>query len=207
MSTNIDLISLIYEYNNNSALFARVAKKMVDAGEFENAKEVLDKGIKNFPDYATPFFVYSILYAKLGDNEMAEKMAAKGNSILNNNDTYSFYSSYSGDEIVAESNTIKNEEKPAKAVKSYNENELHSIISEFGEALFDKKSIGETTKKTAASPNNKIISETLANIHYSQGHYNEALEIYRLLIQKTPDRTSFYEGKIEEIEKKMHDSK
>ena len=195
MSTKIDLISLIYEYNPESPLFARIAKKMIDTGNLENAKEVIDKGIKLYPDYATAYFVYSLFYKSLGDADSARIMAEKGNEILNNSDTLSYYKKEPAD---IDSNEFDGADQPEEAL---NGKEFDSIISEFGEAFPDEVEPEPQEPKPSAS--NKIISETLANIHYSQGHLQEAKDIYEQLKKKNPDRVDFYNSKIEEIEIKI----
>lgn len=195
MSTKIDLISLIYEYNPESPLFARIAKKMIDSGDLENAKEVLDKGIKLYPDYATAYFVYSLFYRSLGDADSAAMMAEKGNEILNNTETLDYYKN---DSDYSEADDFDGVDTPAEGL---NGKEFDSIISEFGEAFPDEEEPEPQEPKAPAS--NKIISETLANIHYSQGHLKEAKDIYEHLKIKNPDRVDFYNSKIEEIETKL----
>jgi len=49
---NSDNISLIYEFNQDSPLFARVAAGEIAEKNYDQAKEILEDGIKNLP----PFF-------------------------------------------------------------------------------------------------------------------------------------------------------
>ncbi|MGE5682470.1 MAG: tetratricopeptide repeat protein [Bacillota bacterium] len=58
-------------------------------------------------------------------------------------------------------------------------------------------------KKT--TDNTLIVSETLAKIYVSQGKFKEAVEVYKKLQIKSPDKKDFYQIKIEEIQKQLGD--
>lgn len=48
--------------------------------------------------------------------------------------------------------------------------------------------------------NNEIITETLANIYFQQKKYNKALDSYRKLSLKYPEKSVYFATRIEEIE-------
>jgi len=51
MSKDFDKYKLIYQFNNNSPLFVRIAQNHIDNLEFEEAIKILDHGLKNYPGY------------------------------------------------------------------------------------------------------------------------------------------------------------
>jgi len=53
----MEKLALIYEFNNRSPLFAQVAAVEVEKNHIERALEILENGIKIFPDYPTPYFI------------------------------------------------------------------------------------------------------------------------------------------------------
>ncbi|MDR0605901.1 MAG: hypothetical protein LBG80_16550 [Bacteroidales bacterium] len=53
--------------------------------------------------------------------------------------------------------------------------------------------------KSSIDDNSEIISETLANLYYSQGAYSKALEIYKALMQKYPEKSDTFAKIIEDI--------
>ena len=59
----------------------------------------------------------------------------------------------------------------------------------------------ETLIDDFESPNEEIVSETMAGIYSSQGNYHEALALYEKMIETKPEKAEFYRGKIEEIKK------
>ncbi len=194
---DVDLVSVIYEYNPESPLFARVAETEMEKGNLQKAREILEAGFEHHPDYASAWFVYAILLAKLNDFEAARNMAKKADMLLNNHETYDYYLA----KIESIENVLDDElyddSEPAAPKKH---EELKSFLSEYGDELFNS---GSEKKEVTGSemPDDKIVSETMANIHYSQGNYREALEVFKKLILKNPDKAELYKKKIDEINK------
>jgi hypothetical protein len=52
-----------------------------------------------------------------------------------------------------------------------------------------------------------IVSETLAKIYYEQKKYHLAIETYRKLKQVQPDKGSYFNALIKEIEREMNEGK
>lgn len=50
--------------------------------------------------------------------------------------------------------------------------------------------------------NDEIVTETLAEIFEQQGHYSKAIEAYRKLILKYPEKSTYFASRIEELEKR-----
>lgn len=198
MTGKADITSLIYEFNSESPLFARVAKKYIDEGEFDKAEEILKKGIKFFPEYPTGYFIYALLHANRGDHDLASEAAETGGRFLNNDNTVKFYSGI--DEYGELQDDEESGEDNPERENVLNESDLRNIIDEYGDSLLNDQD-GEKPAPMQTD-SNKIVSETLANIHIMQGHFKEATEIYKLLIKKNPERTAYFEDKIREVEEK-----
>ena len=48
----------------------------------------------------------------------------------------------------------------------------------------------------------EIVSETLANIFESQGHYDKAIRMYVKLSLRFPEKVSFFAARIKELKSK-----
>ena len=60
------------ELNPNSMAFAYLADFYIQEGELEKAKDILEKGLENFPDYFTGALIYARLLMQLGDYAAAQ---------------------------------------------------------------------------------------------------------------------------------------
>ena len=49
--------------------------------------------------------------------------------------------------------------------------------------------------------NNELVSETLAEIFFSQGLYDKALSAYEKLALKYPDKSTFFAARIKKLKK------
>ncbi|MFA8342175.1 MAG: hypothetical protein ACEPO8_04300 [Rhodothermaceae bacterium] len=84
--------ALIYEFNNDSPLFAQVAAEELENKNVDKALEILEHGIQLFPEYATAYIIYSQALAKIGDFDNAFDMLKKGCDLVNSDEAYKFYS-------------------------------------------------------------------------------------------------------------------
>jgi len=57
--------------------------------------------------------------------------------------------------------------------------------------------------KHSAEDVQEIVTETLAKIYADQGHYNKAIEAYKKLSLKYPEKSSYFAERISELEKKF----
>ena len=65
----------------------------------------------------------------------------------------------------------------------------------------ENEEIPETVFEMAVNSISKeesLVSETLAEIHIKQGKYDKAIEMYRKLSLRNPQKSAYFAGKIEE---------
>jgi tetratricopeptide (TPR) repeat protein len=83
--------ALIYEFNNDSPLFTRVAADLLENNEFDKALEILEKSMNLYPNYPTPYFIYAKALAYAGNPEKAREMIATGSDLIQSEKTKEFY--------------------------------------------------------------------------------------------------------------------
>lgn len=57
--------------------------------------------------------------------------------------------------------------------------------------------------KNSAEDGQEIVTETLAKIYADQGHYNKAIDAYKKLSLKYPEKSGYFAGRISDLEKKI----
>ncbi|RMD51208.1 MAG: hypothetical protein D6830_00895 [Ignavibacteria bacterium] len=251
---NSDNISLIYEFNQDSPLFARVAEEEINKGNYSEAASILEKGLNKYPNYATAYFIYAIALANLSEYDKAEEAINTGAEILDSTETKEYY--------LERLNEIRNKnrvEEPAKRISFEDEEEIELSVPE--EESIDSSNINreddleeelqiedevplenrleelaselekakmppvepelitpmETEEFTEELENKKyinlgsdeifedddVVSETMAMILEGQGKYKEAINVYKKLKEKEPEKATIFELKIDELEQKL----
>jgi tetratricopeptide (TPR) repeat protein len=194
----------IYELNNKSPLFVRIASDEMEKNHFEDAISILQNGIELYENYPTPYFLLGKIFLKNGDIVEAEECFQKGNSLLNCSKTLNYYKNVNS-EIIEDS-----------VYQSVNENKIDSDeLEELANVLKSAKikvnldedfSFVESSLPKEADnflPPKGLVSETLASIYFDQSNYREAKAIYETLIDIQPQRAEHFQKRIAEINSRM----
>jgi tetratricopeptide (TPR) repeat protein len=216
-------VSLIYEYNKNSPLFVRIASNQIEDNNPDKAIDILNEGLKNYPEYPVAYFLLGKAYTIKGLYSQALKYIKRGSELIHSPKTYDYY--------LREIEAIKKQRSFFKSMRWENdirvdgttdsslkeiEDSLRSLppitesIKKLNEELMDAKDTIQKAKEVTSpsaksfAGSNLIVSETLAKIYINQGEFNEAIAVYEKLIKKNPDKQDYYEIKIEEIKIRMN---
>lgn len=204
-----DKIKLIYEFNNGSPLFARVASILIEEGNIPEAVSILEKGISNYPDYPTAYFVYALAEAYSGNEKAAKDFVKKGTALINSEESEEFYFKKINS-IISERNSLNNAKRPSFIETKEEKTETHNDFEQHLETLaitlsnakinYSPEVNNEAPEKLEEFKGGKIASETLANIYISQSKYVEAISVYKELVKKNPGRADQYAAKIAELQ-------
>jgi tetratricopeptide (TPR) repeat protein len=196
---------LIYEFNNDSSLFARLAASELDNKNYNTAIEILEKGIKKFPSYPTASLIYSTALAYQGKTDEALSCLENIKEYFPNEATITFYKERI-QQIYDDQNSLKESSRFSFAPgnlegKEVFEDNLESIAHELSKAKIKIKNpiVGTIPVAQEIIPTKKIVSETMARIFLGQGNLKEALSVYEDLILSDPKREGYFLSKIDEI--------
>ncbi len=211
---SVDKIKLIYEFDKTSPLFSRVAYFELNQGNNLYANEILEKGLEIHPDYPTAHIIYALAKAYAGDEYHAKEALETGMKFLSSNETLEFYKKKI-DRILEERNSLSETKRPAftgefETITHENtffnfEDKLDLLAEKLSNAKI-KVTINEDTQEETPLPEysgKKIASETLAKIYTAQKNYEEAISVYKELIQLHPQKEDEFIQKIVEIETLM----
>ncbi len=230
-------VSLIYEFNKKSPLFIRKAEAEMENNHIERAIEILNAGLKIYPDYTAAHLLLGKAWALKGHFDEALKFIKSGCANLHSPRTYEYYLTLI--ETAKKERSLFDSSKRTsffdavvmpEPIQKTAPNEIkfgvgEETIEEPGKTppINIDDNLGEIAKKISAvrikEPNDNynyntsvseslgdssmIVSETLAKIYVTQGELNEAIIIYRKLIQKNPSKREYYQQKISEIQSKI----
>ncbi len=209
-----DKVKLIFEFNKNSPLFARVAASEINKGNYLEAIKVLDDGIDLYPNYASAFLVLAIAKAYEGKEEEAKIVAKIGADLINDGKTYLSYERKIK-EILVERNSISEtlrpsfiEEKKEEVLVSQKDFELEDKLDILAKQLSKAKIIPKQEDETPVSvpefKGQKIVSETLAEIHIKQKNFDEAISMYEEMLNIKPEKIEQYLQRIADIKTMMN---
>jgi tetratricopeptide (TPR) repeat protein len=208
-------VRLVYEYNRKTPLFARIANWELENNNTVSAIEILENGLREYPEFPTPYFILGKAYALSGDFQKALKCFRKGSDLIHSDETYNHY--FNVAEHARKQNTpfeLRNIGFPDE-LKSINQESKEKDLS-FEDNLDELAELISQAKITPAAEENKIqdyepiefsdssplVSETLAKIYITQGEIGEAISVYEKLILKNPEKADYYSQRISELKEK-----
>ncbi len=183
----------IFELNNKSSLFARVAFDAMHDGDYEKAILILQKGIELFDNYPTAYFLLGQVLQRVYREEEADEFFKKGTSLMYNPSALDYCS-----------NPLQELDDSKEMMKETEDlEELADILQTAKiEVNYDEPNpLLETSEEF--KPFKGLVSETLASIYFDQSNYKEAKAIYDTLIEIQPERKDYFKTKILEIESRM----
>lgn len=215
-------ISLIYEYNNHSPLFVRVAGIEIEKNNLDTAVEILLKGIELFPHNPIAHLLLGKVYTIKGNYDEALFCFKKGSSLINSIKTFDYYvkeiesikkqrTFFNVDRWKNQSNENSRTPESADVTQSPISNEeieetLTKLTVEIAGA---EKTLNEAKNLIGKSQdyesNDLMISETLANIYINQKEYQAAISVYKRLGKKNPEKKEYFDSKIEELKSQFED--
>jgi len=225
-----DKANLIYKNNTNSALFVRTAQYQLENNNIDAAIEILNKGLKVYPDHPVAYLLLGKAYIMLGNYNLAEEFIRKGSSLIQCRDTYDYYLGEAAktrdqrsmfnltrDKLfakpVAENDSMEqrkavledHQPKDSKELQNRIDDRFERLVSTVSKVKALDKKDSEGTETNKNNPETTLlVSETLAEIYCTQGEFNEAINVYEKLIKRDPGKTDYYSKKIEEIRKNLN---
>lgn len=222
-----DKVSLIFEYDKSSPLFARQANIEIENNNVERAVEILTDGLKLYPNYATAHILFAKALSLIGEYGRALNQVKIASDLLHSPKTYehylkeienikkrsSLFASSRGNAFIPELNKFEKETQPdlfekenetnliEKDKQTNIDNRLSELADEISSARISGTPPDSNEGETSIEPgyNSSIISETLAKIYVAQGEYKEAINVYEKLILKVPSKEEYYVQKINEL--------
>lgn len=212
---NIELLEEKLRRNPNSPLFARLAEAYVEAQRVEEAHSLCEKGLKQFPNYATAHLIAAKCSAELGKIESAQRHLELAMGSFPDNELLLGLRGQWADLPAMPSGPPQAIPPEEQSTETHTE-EIHQDEPSSLEQLANHlQSVDRITPDSTSSPpredaiadmrgadDSPIISVTLAEIYTNQGAYDAAIGIYRRLQQRKPQQAEEYEGKIRELMQK-----
>lgn len=218
-------VSLIYEYNNRSPLFARLAGIEIEKNNLDTAINILTEGIKNYPEFSVAYFLLGKAYTLKGDYSQALSFIKKGSELIHSPKSFEYYFNeidstkkqrsffnisrwveYANDNLTNNTNSASSKNVSVIADESIEETltKLTIEIEGANQSISDARIKILESKSKEELNKNLIVSETLAKIYANQNEIQAAISVYKKLIKRNPERESYFNSKIEELKAKLN---
>jgi tetratricopeptide (TPR) repeat protein len=216
-------VSLIYEYDKKSPLFVRMAHIELQRNNIERAVDILNSGLRIYPYFASAHFLLGKAFTRLGSYGLAIKAIKAGSELIHSRKSFDYYFREI-EEIKKQKSSFEVSQRTSffsHELDNYEEQESIAATPNEPDSIDDNlEQIADDIKNARINPSSPvspreetpidqidhqifIASETLAKIYIAQGELNEAIETYKRLIKKTPEKEEYYLQKIKEIEEQL----
>lgn len=197
-----------YSTNNESPSIVCKAWQEIEEKNFNKALLILAEAIKKFPFYPTPYFIYAIALAHNKEITLAKEMISKGDSLLGEHTTTDYY--YRLIENISKDEEVQNPifEDTINEIlnESFSDQNIYADIEDI--ELMNEVENLKLDEENFQQPNKiPIITETMAEIYFSQNKFEEAIDIYTKLIDLKPEQSVKFNQRIFEIQNKIESSK
>lgn len=213
-------ISLIYEYNNKSPLFARLAGIEIEKNNLDRAIDILTEGLKNYPEFSVVYFLLGKIHTLKGNYSQALSFIKKGSELIHSPKSFDYYfneideikkqrsffnisrwAEYGNDNSPANPDTTQSKNYRTTTDETTEET-LAKLTKELEGASQSIKEAREKIEENRLKGNlnsDLIASETLAKIYTNQNEIQAAISVYKKLIMKNPEKENYFNSKIEEL--------
>ncbi|MBI5660605.1 MAG: tetratricopeptide repeat protein [Ignavibacterium album] len=169
----------------------------------------------HYPDHPVAIFLIAKAHTALGNYSQAIKFLKKGSELIHSPKTYEFYLReieaikkqkifYDVDRTSGNETSLSEKEKDLTSVF------LTDTVKKIAEELKEAEEVlinpdKENFESQTFNPidNSLILSETLAKIYINQREYQEAIRIYEKLKIKIPEKSHYFDSKIDELKLKL----
>jgi tetratricopeptide (TPR) repeat protein len=159
-------------------MFARRAEEMITAGLLDPALDLLQAGIKKFPDYPSGYQILGDLHLARGSNISA---------------TFAYFEALKRDPdnaltLMKLGDVFKSEGQLREAKKYY----LSAARLDPDSAPLRAR-LGDHGEESTVRANAAFMTETAADLYLQQGHTDKARAIYLHLLKQSPDDNKLLE--------------
>lgn len=193
--------------NPSSPLFALLAERLLRHGEAARAEELCERGLRLYPRYSTARLILArCLVARDRRAEALEELSRvtplyPGNLALEGlAEEWSDGVAAEEEDLPAEAAAVSVETPPPPMESPTAPPVPVDPLRAFGT---DRPSERPAVAHTGFVHGGRIVSRTLAEIYASQGAIGEAVETYRILIERMPGRSAQLGPRLKELEERL----
>ena len=191
--------------DSNSTIFVSLAETYRKMGMFDDARQIISKGLELHPDFSPAYIVLARTLCQLED--YSGSVAAFERALELDVDSLAALVGYArvqillGEEESARELLLKARHlTPADPVI----NKLLLSLPDGSDLKADSTGDDVDSEEEPADHSASLVSSTLADLYLAQGLSEKALELYQRLSVKNPDDLSL-RRKVKEIEKQVQD--